>query len=127
MTVYTGVLSQIKQKSRTIAKEPLKEDRVRGTIKISQDKLNIFLIGLIASLVLIYVFLANFLVFQKYNLSLHKGEIDQVNSKLAAMDVNRETQSLSELLNFAQKNGLVEAKDTGAMLDNDGFAFHESR
>ncbi|MDP2664661.1 MAG: hypothetical protein Q8O97_01695 [bacterium] len=116
MTVYSGVLSrplQIKDKHRAVS------------VKIehaSVFRLNLVLLLMAAITIVAYVFISNLLVAQRYALNLRKSELSQLNAKLAAKDQYGGGEDLKALLRFAQNSGLVEAKDTDSILENDGLA-----
>ena len=109
MTVYSGVLTRHQAVSVKIE-------------RASVLRLNLFLILIAAIVVITYVFMSNFLVYQKYTLSTHKAEFNQLNAKLPVGKQYGADSDLGGLTLFAKKFGLVEAKDTNSILENDGFA-----
>ncbi len=66
--------------------------------------------------------MSNFLVYQRYALSTQKVKFNQLNAKLLTEKQHGDYSDLRGLTLFAQKSGLVEAKDTDSILENDGFA-----
>lgn len=83
------------------------------------EKWNIFL-SLIAMLVILaYVIIANMLVSQKYLLNSLKAEFG--NRSTQSANVKPES-DIEFLINFAKTSGLVEAKDTAAILMYSTFA-----
>lgn len=108
MTVYTGVLNRYR-----VTQVKTEYGHLR--------RLNLILAEMAVVVVIIYVFLSNLLVSQKYSLILHKEELNQLNAKLL-MQKHESDYGMEGLLIFARKSGLIEAKDSSSILRNDGFA-----
>ncbi len=75
-----------------------------------------------AAIVVMYVIMSTFLVYQRYALGTHKAEFNQLNANLLVEKQNGADSDLKALTLFAKKSGLVEAKDADSILKNDGFA-----
>lgn len=109
MTTYSGV----------IGKRELAAVNIDGR---SYYRLNV---GLLLSLVLLafaYVFLANLNVAQKYSLNMRRSEFNTLNARMVSEDQNLVGTDLESLLSFAQKSGMVEAKDHDSILQDGNFA-----
>ena len=74
------------------------------------------------TLFMAYIFLANFLVTQKYSVELRKKEFRTISSSTANPKPSIKETSMEELLTFARSTGMVEAKDTDSIMQNRGFA-----
>ena len=109
MTVYTGVIGK---------------NTLIGT-KTNQPvayRLNLTLFMAAVVLFMAYIFLANFLVTQKYSVELRKKEFRTISSSTANPKPSIKETSMEELLTFARSTGMVEAKDTDSIMQNRGFA-----
>lgn len=85
--------------------------------------LNLVLTFLVLAIVLGYIFLSNFLVSQRYVLSLRKQQFNQLSAKLPSGGAAESgVYGMSDLLLFAQASGMVEAKDIGVILEESGVA-----
>ena len=86
-------------------------------------KLNFFLLVVASLMLLTYIFLSNFVISQKYALNLEKSEFNQLSAAIVSgsKEVSNK-QDLSRLMGFAQKFGMIEAKDTGVILEDSSFA-----
>lgn len=74
-------------------------------------------------LALIYIFLANFVVAQKYGLNLRKHELNAVNVKTGFLNNEYQSdQNPEALLVFAKKLGMIEAKEVDSILQDRDFA-----
>jgi hypothetical protein len=84
-------------------------------------KLNVFLLITASSMLLSYIFLSNFVTSQKYALNMKKAEFNQLSAVTASDNKNiSDKQDLNSLMTFAQKAGMVEAKDSGKIMLEDG-------
>lgn len=90
-------------------------------------RLNLILTFLVLVVLAGYIFLSNFLVSQRYNLGLRKQQFNQLSAKLPAGGTAAESgvYNLSDLLLFAQASGMVEARDIGVILEENGVALSE--
>ncbi|MEX1064223.1 MAG: hypothetical protein WD898_01985 [Candidatus Paceibacterota bacterium] len=113
MTVYSGTINQSKTSAVKIESTPI-------------FGINLILVVLLLAGVVGYIFLSNFITSQKYSLGVLKKEFNQVS---AAASIERDTTDydIPELLEFAQSAGMIEAKDTGTVLEESGFALSEDR
>ena len=68
-----------------------------------------------------YIFLANFVVSQRYALEMHKKELNALSAKSSIIAKGGEV-DLKELLLYAQKSGMVESKDTNSIIQDRSFA-----
>lgn len=130
MAVYSGVLSRPFRQVSALAKASAdKQDKHRAVyIKIEHTPVfrsNLILLLIATITIVVYVFISNLLVAQRYALNLHKSEINQLNVKLTVEGRDNRGEELGVLLHFAQNYGLVEAKDTDSILEKDGFAIFD--
>ncbi len=72
---------------------------------------------------LVYVFLANFLVSQKYGLVLKRSQLHGLSSQGLIGDGEPD---IKEIMQFAEKTGMVEAKNPGSLVDDSKFAISKS-
>ena len=114
MTTYSGV----------IGKNELAETRIHSH---SFYKLNLILLGFLILMAFAYVFLANFVVAQKYGFNLRKNELNALNAQTRYLNKEHESdQGMEALLLFAQKSGMVEAKEVDSILQDRDFALGSS-
>lgn len=110
MTTYSGI----------IGKNELAEVRIQNHLFY---KLNLVLLILAILIAFAYIFLANFIVAQKYNLNLRKNEFNTLNAQIGLL--NKEYQSDQDteaLLLFTKRTGMVEARDIDSILQDGDFA-----
>lgn len=69
-----------------------------------------------------YIFLANFLVAQRYSLNLRRGEANALSAPAVSQNKHRADLNLETLMLFAQKSGMIEARDTESILQERSFA-----
>ena len=70
-----------------------------------------------------YIFASNFLVSKRYILGVRKQQLSQVNAALQAANSELSGKhGMESLLLFAQTSGMIEAKDTGFILEETGVA-----
>ncbi len=82
-------------------------------------KLNLVLLGSVILMVFVYIFLANFVVAQKYGFNLRKNELNALNAQARSLNNEyKSDQDMEVLLLFAQKSGMVEAKDIDSILQD---------
>lgn len=79
---------------------------------------------------LVYIFLTNYFVSQKYSLNLMRIDLSRANLNLEIRNAEIENiVSLESLYSFAQKTGMVEAKETESVFassdNNSGVALTE--
>ena len=75
--------------------------------------LNLFLAVFLTIVFLIYIFLSNHVVSEKYSQNLLRRELNKINVSLNLENSTAESQvSIEALYSFAQKYGMIEAKDT---------------
>ena len=85
--------------------------------------LNLVLIFVMLTVMLGYIFASNFLVSKRYILGVRKQQLNQINATLQAANSELSGKSgMENLLLFAQASGMIEAKDTGFILEETGFA-----
>ena len=113
MTVYSGVLNG--HRSAAVAnKNP------SFTVPFG---LNLVLIFVVLAAMLGYIFASNFLVSKRYILGVRKQQLSQVNAALQAANSELSGKhGMESLLLFAQTSGMIEAKDTGFILEETGVA-----
>lgn len=110
MTTYSGV----------VGKNVLAEVRIQSR---SFYRLNLVLLISVVLMVFAYIFLANFIVIQKYGLNLRKNELNALNAQAGSLNNEYQSdQDTEALLLFAKKSGMVEAKDIDSILQNQDFA-----
>lgn len=99
---------------------------VEGGASSAFFRLNLIFALLMLAVLAGYIFLSNFLVFQRYVLGLRKQQFNQLSVKLPGGGATESgVYNLSDLLLFAQTSGMVEAKDTGVILEESGIALSE--
>ena len=82
-------------------------------------KLNLVLLGSVILMAFVYIFLANFVVAQKYGFNLRKNELNALNAQARSLNNEyKSDQDMEVLLLFAQKSGMVEAKDIDSILQD---------
>lgn len=119
MTVYSGVIDT--NSKSTSNSSAATHDLAFGRVSIF--KLNLAVAILVIALAAIYIFLANFLVYQKYMSNTLKNRFNQMSAKLSAESVDADTAGdLNALLLFAQKSDMVEAKDASIIWEDTGVA-----
>ncbi|MEK7151484.1 MAG: hypothetical protein AAB784_02095 [Patescibacteria group bacterium] len=69
-----------------------------------------------------YVFLANFLVSQKYSLNIKRVEASILHANLPSTANYGTPEDLGAILLFAQKNGMIEARDVNSIIQDRNFA-----
>lgn len=110
LTTYSGI----------IGKNELAEVRIQNRLFY---KLNFVLLILAILIAFAYIFLANFIVAQKYSLNLRKNEFNTLNAQIGLL--NKEYQSDQDtkaLLLFTKRTGMVEARDIDSILQDRDFA-----
>lgn len=131
MTVYSKTIGREEfgvigfGKSRARRAVSVESNRSGQAIKTITPvfKLNLILLFVAVLTLIGYVFLSNFLTSQKYALNLRKYEFNQLSALSAADNRNAtDKQDLNGLMIFAQKSGMVEAKDIGVILEDGNFA-----
>jgi len=109
VTTYSGVLG--------------KRDLVLAqTGGYSVYKLNLGLLLATVMLAGTYIFLANFAVAQKYSLGFNKNKLNNLIATTVLEERFTNNNDVGSLLIFAQKSGMVEAKDTESILQDRNFA-----
>ncbi len=83
---------------------------------------SLVLIMLASAMMLGYVFLANFLVSQRYVVSARKSQFHQLSLTQPASSLGADDAGIKELLQFAQKSGMVEAKGSDTIIEDLGVA-----
>lgn len=96
------------------------------SFKAGPARLNLALLCLAVLFLAGYVFLSNFLTSQKYLMNVHKSELNQLGAISASNNQDADSQALNELMFFAQRSGMVEAKDFGVILENNNFALSKT-
>jgi len=85
--------------------------------------LNLMLIFVILAVMLGYIFASNFLVSKRYILGVRKQQFNQISATLQAANSELSgKRGMEDLLLFAQASGMIEAKDTGFILEETGVA-----
>lgn len=111
MTVYSAVLAR----HQTVQASARVENKLVFRLNSALLLATVFFAAL-------YVFASNFLVAQRYSLDARKTQFNQLNTQLD-VEIGYDTAPvLKGLLIFAQKSGMVEAKDTDSILQKEGFA-----
>ena len=91
-------------------------------------KLNLALLTLAILFMLGYVFMSNSLTSQKYILDTRKSEFNQISAQAAASgDNGSDGYDLKALTAFAQKSGMVEAKNFGVIWADNNFALSDAK
>jgi hypothetical protein len=86
-------------------------------------KLNLVLLISAIFMAFAYIFLANFIVAQKYSLNLRKNELNALNAQTELLNNEYQLdQDLKALLLFTERSGMIEAKDIDSILQDRGFA-----
>lgn len=86
-------------------------------------KLNLVLIFVVLAVMLGYIFASNLLVSKKYILGIRKQQFNQISASLQAANSELSGQhGMEDLLLFAQASGMIEAKDTGFIVEETGVA-----
>jgi len=94
-----------------------------ATVVSSVYKVNLFLLVMASLMLFSYIFLSNFVTSQAYALNVRKSEFNQLSAVAAANNMEvPDQQDLNALMTFAQKSGMVEAKDIGVILEDGNFA-----
>lgn len=93
--------------------------------RFSVHGLNYFLLILAVFSVLSYIFLANFFVAQKYQISSGKKQLNSLAAEAIGKD-HDSSLDLNELLLFAHKSGMIESKDADSIMRDGGFALTPS-
>lgn len=110
MTIYSGTVNHIRNKTIDAAPSPL-------------FGLNLVLAILALAVLSVYIFLSNFLVSQKYALGIHRQSFSQMSAGLPSeASAENTTYDIKDLLLFAQMSGLVEAREISAILEEGGVA-----
>lgn len=110
MSTYAGVIGK---RELTVAK----------TDGSSIYKANLVLSVAAVFSVLTYIFLANFLVAQKYSLGVNKNRLHVLNAELASQqEYSQDGSDTQKLLFFAQGLGMVESKDIESITRDRDFA-----
>lgn len=70
-----------------------------------------------------YIFASNFLVYKRYILGVRKQQFNQISAALQTTNSELSGKhGIEDLLLFAQATGMIEAKDTGFILEETGVA-----
>lgn len=72
-----------------------------------------------------YIFLANFLAAEKYAVGISKKELYSLGGLEARSGLNMAETDIDNLLIFAQKSGMIEAKDVDSIIQDRNFALVE--
>lgn len=92
---------------------------MNNTIK----RFNIVVLVTLITALLFYIFLSNYVLSQKYRLEVLKHRLDQAHALADTVgDPNTTGDSITELTAFAQKSGMVEAKDVYSLFEDSGVA-----
>ena len=76
-------------------------------------------------LLLSYILVANFIVSQQYVLESRRARSGQLNILQSGADpAIGDSNNVESLLIFARSIGMIEAKDSAAILDDSGFALN---
>ncbi len=113
MTVYSGTINQNKA--------------VEGRVgHLSLFGANLILAVLLVAGIVVYISLSNFITSQRYSLGVLKKQFNQVGAT-SSIERDAAEYDIPELLEFAQSAGMIEAKDTGTVLEESGVALSENR
>lgn len=113
MTVYSGVLEGHRLTAAADKSYP----------SAAHVRLNLALTFAALAVMLGYIFASNFLVSKKYVLGVRKQQFNQISAALQAANSELSgNRGMENLLLFAQTSGMVEAKDTGFILEETGVA-----
>ncbi len=113
MTVYSGILNGHRL---TTAAD-------RGPSSTAPIRLNLVLIFVVLAVMLGYIFASNFLVYKRYILGVRKQQFNQISAALQTTNSELSGKhGIEDLLLFAQATGMIEAKDTGFILEETGVA-----
>ncbi len=113
MTVYSGVLESHRL---TAAAD-------KSHSSAAHVRLSLALTFAALAVMLGYIFASNFLVSKKYILGVRKQQFNQISTALQAANSELSgNRGMENLLLFAQTSGMVEAKDTGFILEETGVA-----
>lgn len=75
-----------------------------------------------------YIFASNFLVSKRYILGVRKQQFNQISAALQTANSELSgKRGMENLLLFAQASGMIEAKDTGFILEETGVALSGAR
>jgi hypothetical protein len=95
-------------------------------MKISTTKIyrtNIILAISVGVLVVAYIFVSNFILSQSYRFDVLKRHLDQSSALLDSASAHGDDgQNLEQISLFAQRNGMVEAKDTYSLFKDSSVA-----
>ena len=136
LTVCSGILNPVRNKKwRALSKTQLHliSNGVNGhrlTAAASRDpssttplRLNLVLIFAVLAVMLGYIFASNFLVSKRYILGVRKQQFNQISAALQAANSELSgKRGMEDLLLFAQASGMIEAKDTGFIVEETGVA-----
>ncbi len=113
MTVYSGVLNG--HRLAAVAN--------KSPSFTAPTRLNLALIFVVLAVMSGYIFASNFLVSKRYILGIRKQQLNQINATLQAANSELSgKRGMENLLLFAQTSGMIEAKDTGFILEETGVA-----
>jgi len=113
LTVYSGVLNGHRLSAATNRDLP----------STAPLKLNLVLIFVVLAVMLGYIFASNLLVSKRYILGVRKQQFNQASTSLQAANSELSGQrGMEDLLLFAQASGMIEAKDTGFIVEETGVA-----
>ena len=86
-------------------------------------KLNLtFMAIFVLAMLISYVFLINYSISQKYRFDILKRRFEQQQSLSVTNLAQTDEQTVHQLLSFAHRIGMVEAKDVYALFQDQGFA-----
>ena len=94
------------------------------TEKPSVYKLNLALLIILIISAVAFVFMANLRVAREYSLNLHRNKLNVLNAQNVSQDQSSANPDLEALLLFAQKSGMIEAKDVDSILQDGNFALN---
>ena len=107
--------------SATIGKGNLALARIE---KPSVYKLNLALVTILITSAVAFVFMANLRVAREYSLNLNRNKLGALNAQNVSQDQSSANPDLEALLLFAQKSGMIEAKDVASILQDGNFALN---
>lgn len=88
---------------------------------------NLGLLGVALAAFLVYIFMSNNIISQKYSQDLLRRQLNKANISLELENSTRENQiSIESMYSYAQKAGIIEAKETESVFasgnEDTGFA-----